>query len=537
MAKKLLRVAAFVLALVMCFSMTACKNASSDEYSSVTFEDSGLVIDDANNQNEENGGTTSGGGSGNAVNNNSGTASGTTSGGNTSQGTNNGGTTGNNTATGNSGGNKGNQNTTSTEDIGGKVEIGKGETAMDKGLDFGGKKFTLAVDENANYNSTSYNAMISAFEKKYNCKIEKKYLDFGSWNSQVSQQMSTGKSYDIIYFHGSKFPEFAINNLAEDLTKYITTADLVGSDPTKGGIDLVKSQNFSWNGKLYALCDYKSQNPDIFYYNKALFKQYGLEDPRELYEQGKWTWDKIFEMGAQVTDRDAEQYFLGGNFSVTQLFGVSCLSIENGKVVERFSNATYYKALQLYQKVYVGNTAIGEPLVNDTVTNTAFIEGRSFTFFEESSKWEGLAPEVAKSFAFNKDINNLGIVPCPLPKENTQKLYPVGWYTGIAAGKGSDPRAAVAFAKFASSFQSPVKDKYPMRDEDRELIKKLQAGKTLSNRHGAYSATNVHTTTIYNKILIDIRKGDDIATVISKYKPQIISCIKATVGEGNYVSK
>ena len=516
MAKTILRITALFLAVVMCFGLTACNNSSGDEFSSVTFEDSGLVIDSANNQNEAEGDK---GGSDKENGNNA----------------------SNNGNSGSNKGDKGNSNknnaTTSTDNIGGKVEINKGDTAMDKGLDFGGKKFTLAVDENANYNSTSYNAMISAFEKKYNCKIEKKYLDFGNWNSQVSQQMSTGKSYDIIHFHGSKFPEFAINNLAEDLTKYITTADLVGSDPTKGGIDLVKSQNFSWNGKLYALCDYKSQNPDIFYYNKALFKQYGLEDPRELYEQGKWTWDKIFEMGAQVTDREAEQYFLGGNFSVTQLFGVSCLSIENGKVVERFSNATYYKALQLYQKVYVGNTAIGEPLVNDTVTNTAFIEGRSFTFFEESSKWEGLAPEVAKSFAFNKDINNLGIVPCPLPKENTQKLYPVGWYTGIAAGKGSDPRAAVAFAKFASSFKSPVKDKYPMRDEDRELIKKLQAGKTLSNRHGAYSATNVHTTTIYNKILIDIRKGDDIATVISKYKPQIISCIKATVGEGNYVSK
>ena len=495
MIKKLLKVTAFALVLIMCFSITACKNGSKNDSSS-DYEQLDFVIDTANNKNEENAGASSGGSS-------------------TSSGT---------------------QKTTSTDDIGGKVKIKDSKTAMDVGLDFGGKTYTLAVDENANYDSTSYNAMVSAFEKKYNCKINKKVLEFAKWNAQVSQQMSTGTSYDIIYFHGSKFPEFAINNLAEDLTSYISTADLTGSDPSKGGIDLEKSQNFSWNGNLYALCDYKSQNPDILYYNKALFQQNGLEDPRELYEKGEWTWDKIFEMGAQVTDRDAEQYFMSGGFT-TQLYGVSCLSIENGKVVERFSNATHYKALQLFQKLNVGNNAIAAPRINDTVTNIPFIEGRAFMFYEESSKWEGLAVEVVKSYAFNKTIDNLCIVPVPLPAENKEKLYPCGWYTGIAAGKGSDPRVAVAFAKFASSFQSPVKDNYPMRDADRELIKKLQCGKTLSNRHGTYSSTSTHTTAIYDKILVNILKGDDIATVVSNYKNQIISCIKSTVGEGNYVSK
>ena len=488
--KKAFRIIALILSVLMCFTAIGCKNtkdtgSTENVISTITGEDDSLVIGD-------------------------------------------------NTADGNAAG---------TETIGSgttvtnkEVEISQGKVSMDKGLNLGGNTYTLAVDGNANFHSTSYNAMVSAFEKKFNCKIKKATVDFDTWNSQISRQMATGKSYDIIYFHGSKVPGCAIDGLCEDLTNSFTSADLAGSDVSKGGIDLDKTMNFTWNGKIYGVCSYLSVNPDVYYYNKALFTQYGLEDPRELYEQGKWTWDKIFEMGAKVTDKKSNQYFLAGHF-VTQIVGSSVLAIEDGKVVERFSNPLYFKALQLFQKAWVGNNAIAEPWVNNVPVKDGFYNGTSFMYMEETSKWPEFAAEVVKSHAFNKTTDNLGIVPVPLTEDNKQKLYPCGWHTCVSAGKGSDPRVAIAWAKFESSFQSSIKDKYPLRDEDDKLIKMLRSGKVLSNRHGNYTSTSGNTTSYYEKIMSDIRNGEDIATAISNYRPAIINCIETTVGKGNYVSK
>lgn len=430
-----------------------------------------------------------------------------------------------------------NKGETINTDVG--VTIKGGTESMTKGLNFGGKTFTMAVQEGG-YATTSFKAKVAAFEKQFNCKISMKYVNFGSFNSEIAKQMSTGKSYDIIYFHGSKFPPCVMDGLCEDLTNYITTADLAGSDASKGGIDLDKTLQWAWNGKLYGLCDWSSNNPDIFFYNKLLFKQYKLEDPRDLYEKGQWTWDKIFEIGEKVTDKKAGQYFICGNYSITQTYGTSCLYIENGKPVEAFSSNNFYKSLKLIQDVYYGRNGkdpIGEPWVNGAPSTETFISGKGFMYFEESSKWEVLAPDIAKSYGFNKDLSNFSIVPAPFTAENTSKLYPVGWYTGIAAGKGSDPKAAVAWAVFQSYFETPVKDDYPMSKADAALIKKLQAGKTLPNRHGAYANTSTSTTNIYTSILTEVMKGTDIAQAVANYYPQIISCMDTTVGKGNYTSK
>ncbi len=49
----------------------------------------------------------------------------------------------------------------------------------------------------------------------------------------------------------------------------------------------------------------------ILIYNKETIKKYNLEDPRELFRQGKWTWDKMLDMMKQFTNPSDTQ---GGKF-------------------------------------------------------------------------------------------------------------------------------------------------------------------------------------------------------------------------------
>ena len=60
-----------------------------------------------------------------------------------------------------------------------------------------------------------------------------------------------------------------------------------------------------WNGQHYLA---PFDNKPLYYlvYNPAIFEEYGLETPWELWEKGEWTWD-AFRDAAQrlnVTDGD-----------------------------------------------------------------------------------------------------------------------------------------------------------------------------------------------------------------------------------------
>ncbi len=86
--------------------------------------------------------------------------------------------------------------------------------------------------------------------------------------------------------------------------------------------DLIDINGFGWRDlkpllDLYQL-DGKHYVPTpsvadggVLIYNKQTIKQYNLEDPRELFRQGKWTWDKMLEMMKAFTDPNDTQ---GGKF-------------------------------------------------------------------------------------------------------------------------------------------------------------------------------------------------------------------------------
>ena len=189
-----------------------------------------------------------------------------------------------------------------------------------------GKTVTMAITEEDQYNTTSFKAMISAFQTKYKCKVRTFNLKFAGYNTQVAQRMSTGEPYDICYVHGNFFPAGPIAGCYADLTEAMKQVDT-------SAFNMEKTEKFRWNGKLYGVCDNNCAFPDIFYYNKALFNKSGLEDPRTLYNQGKWTWDKVFEQGHEVTDASQNIYYLADFFIITQTYGTSSITVENGKPV------------------------------------------------------------------------------------------------------------------------------------------------------------------------------------------------------------
>ena len=409
----------------------------------------------------------------------------------------------------------------------GKTPGGSTSEILKTDFDLKGKTVTMAITEEDQYNTTSFKAMVSAFQTKYNCKVKTFNLKFDGYNTQVAQRMSTGEPYDICYMHGSMFPKGPIAGCYADLTDALKQVD-------SSAFNMEKTNKFLWNGKLYGVCDNNCAFPWVFYYNKALFSKAGLEDPRTLYNQGKWTWDKIFEQGAEVTNSSEIIYYMASYYVQSQMYGVSSITTENGKTVLNLRDPKHIKSLELLQKIYCGNDAIGQKK-DGSDNRKAFLEGRNYMYPEETSKWPGLTAQVKKSMAFNKKIENLAMVPVPILPENTEKAYPTGWYTAICAGEGSDPRIALTWAAFEATYKNEIKGANELSDEDQQLVNKLMAGNTLPNRHGAYSTSSNATLGIHEIIIRDISNGEDVAKTIDKYYDQYCACIEETIGSKNYI--
>ena len=49
------------------------------------------------------------------------------------------------------------------------VSIAKGTSPMEKGLNFGGKTYTMAITEEPVFTAASFKRLVAAFEKEYNC--------------------------------------------------------------------------------------------------------------------------------------------------------------------------------------------------------------------------------------------------------------------------------------------------------------------------------------------------------------------------------
>lgn len=509
------RLIAIIMFGVMLFTVSGCKKnpSSSSDYSFVTSEWE-EVVTNKNNTND-----TETNGNGNTTTNNGGST------------TNNGGGT-----TTNSGGNTGGNSSGSGAKVSDfnlvqSVNIKEGTTPIEKGVDFGGKTFTMAITEEPQFHDAAFKRKIAAFEKTYNCKIKTVELIFGTYNTQIQQALSVGTSYDICFQHGNHYPVGINEGLYKSFSDVITTADLQNvSNPEAGGIDLATSSYFAYKGELYGLSHYYSAYPIVMYYNKKMCSAAGI-DPQKLYDEGKWTWSYILQTGRKLTDRTKDVYFLEGG-AVTQSYGVSPLTIKDGKPVSNLTSTQYINAINFQLQLINSATGIAKAATTTQPGDTnyeRFYAGKTYVFSQETSKWSQIAAGAASSTAFGKSVDNIGIVPVPMVASD-KNAYAYDQLRCITAGaKTKDIRVAACYAKFEATYVDAVQDKTSViTGKNKTYVDTLLKAKTKIVKHGRYATSSSNTTDIMADANLEIQQGGDVAQITKKAQQDMENCIKAT---------
>ena len=180
-------------------------------------------------------------------------------------------------------------------------------------------------------NNTDGEAM-EYFKKEFGITLEETISTHDTYWSDLAKMVAAGNAPDVVDCSYDKFWPVPV---AEDLL-----------EPWDGLIDFnsplwentkTPTEMFKWNDKIYfpVISEFVS---NWVYYNKNMFKNYGLEDstPRALYERDEWTLDKLCEISDSFIEKNNKNEivqwgFTPQNVEPISIAGVQIVEINNGK--------------------------------------------------------------------------------------------------------------------------------------------------------------------------------------------------------------
>lgn len=182
---------------------------------------------------------------------------------------------------------------------------------------------------------------VKLFEETYGGKVD--YISC-AWDERIDKlqmMISAGDSPDLVDREEVSFPYMITKNVYEDLTDYI---DLT-QPHWQAYAPLVES--YEWEGKHYYYPFTATALPDCLIYNKNVFDNLDLDDPKELYDSGNWTWDTFKQIMIQFME--SQEGAIGGVYGLLSndimlTTGIPLVGYENGSIINNIESADLDRA-------------------------------------------------------------------------------------------------------------------------------------------------------------------------------------------------
>lgn len=259
-------------------------------------------------------------------------------------------------------------------------------------------------------------------EEKYNVRFEYVNMTYAGVKESINTSILAGTPDCDVYLCELAFGiPAAISGLAMDLKTVLPAdADVLSDQTVLSYLDL-------GDGKASLMKQVKAENAvEATYplaFNVEMLEDNNLEDPRELYARGEWTWDKFIEycqVLTQDTDGDGvtDQYGFDG-FSkdvLGQLMLSNGASIASG-TTETLSSAATGEVLQFYSDLY--NTY-------NVAAPYEFGDSGDVMRFRYRDGYVGFWPGAAWIASTNADYDWDGSVGSTLEFETAYVQWPVG---------------------------------------------------------------------------------------------------------------
>lgn len=402
-------------------------------------------------------------------------------------------------------------------------------TSIMKNLDFKGKTIRY-LNYNSNYTEGD-KQLVEKFQKEYKCKIIVDIVNYEDYPSILASSLAGGKPYDIIKLHEGFFPLVAVQKLCQPMESAIATEDLTSSTKKTGINWEATMMNCSWNNHIYYVLDRRIGALQMLIYNKLLFQQYGLEDPLELYNKGKWTAAKIEEMAKvvnasggnvkfhndAVSQELARLKYPSGQWPYLEIAtdGTVKWLGANSKILDYYNEEQRLRALA--------------PLSETTSSVARIVNGECMLDFTVAEQLNNYVSQFKTSQAFGKNLNNVGVVPMPFDDEG--KYLGLGC-EGFATARGCDPKAAVAMAIFYS-MENPAwyETEYPALAKNKKIFDAVYDKVRLRQAYVWRASDGRKGDEIIYPMYSKIDKGGDVMRLAQEYAPQYKTAVEYTLSQ------
>ena len=143
-------------------------------------------------------------------------------------------------------------------------------------------------------------AMMEAFKTKTGKELIFKYdvVEWSKMQNILATRVKSNNAPDLFIYDGCVTPYLAAKSdeYFYKISDYINMNDALWKDMQ--GISLL---GFGKNNTQYAVATSAPNVTQMVLYNKTLFEDAELEDPMDLYNKGKWTWDAFYEATKELT--------------------------------------------------------------------------------------------------------------------------------------------------------------------------------------------------------------------------------------------
>lgn len=281
--------------------------------------------------------------------------------------------------------------------------------------------------------------IVAGFEAENpDIKVEIVPVDFDNAEQVIKTGIASGDPVDVSFFWGSQISAFVDDDMAYDLTPYLSEDNNAWKDTfVPAYIDSCKI------GDSYYAVAYQPVIETIFY-NKDLFAQYGVEEPK--------TWDEL--VAACEVFKENGVYGIGDwNGQNHQLLQFAYQYMANDGTLETYTsgqgdftqNEGLKKCLENWKSVYDnGYWYPGEGALTSTKdqTQAAWYQGKIAMLFDAGSN----AGEYEKNCEFE-----LGILPFPYVEEGGKYALNTVTNALFIPANAKHPEEAIRFMKYYTS--------------------------------------------------------------------------------------
>ena len=134
---------------------------------------------------------------------------------------------------------------------------------------------------------------LSLFEDVYGAQVKFVLADPSEKYDKLSEMIISGEQVDMFPYEEGAFPNGVINEQFEPLDPYFDSMGMEEEGLWDGMSEV--TDMFEYNGQHYVV-PYALTDPFVIIYSRNIMKEQELEDPYQLYLDGKWDWNSFMEL-------------------------------------------------------------------------------------------------------------------------------------------------------------------------------------------------------------------------------------------------